>query len=277
MQPFELWASIRFVAGWFWRWDVISIGSVFMYGLGVSAMYGGDYVLAAAFYVFSILWVTIKTIAWESVERHENRAAVSILMVLVALVVLFGSLGWDEYRFAEVELILSASPAINVPNIMQKFLPLPPLEPTPKPRVKGTHPEQPIASPSPTQVAPSYGNLKARTITLAQNIKAFVQNRNDEMRKYADYPNLSTDEAKSWSNLANFLFRSEYLPKVISIHDELAGRDFRDSELEETLNRVNHQIELQSDPRWSQNASIYFTDIQKVGERLFLLGNQLPE
>jgi hypothetical protein len=49
MQRYELSASIRFVAGLFWRWDVIGIGAVLLYSLGVGAMYGGDYIIAAVF------------------------------------------------------------------------------------------------------------------------------------------------------------------------------------------------------------------------------------
>jgi hypothetical protein len=262
--------------GLFWRWDFIGAVTALMYSTGIAVMYGGDYKLAAAFYIISISWLTTKTITWETVSWQEKRSTIAALIAVIGLVILAISLGWDGYRFVEIELAPGTVATIDVPKIIQRLSPSPPSEP--KPRLKSS---QPIQPPPPqievTQIAPSYGNLRTRTLQLAEAIKIFVQSSYIEERKIPDFPNLTGEEAISWANHVNFIFKSQIIFDVNSIHDELATRGFKDFNLEETLDVINDRIKLQSNPAWDGHAPIAIQDIQRISDRLFVLGNLVPD
>ena len=50
-----------------WRWEVVAIGSTAVYGAGIAAMYGDDYIVAASLYFAGIAWLTSKILAWEEI------------------------------------------------------------------------------------------------------------------------------------------------------------------------------------------------------------------
>jgi acyl carrier protein len=92
----------RSALGWFWeklwRWEVVAIGSTAIYGAGIAAMYGDDYLVAVVLYVAGIGWLTAKTLGWEETRAHQKRGRISVLVLLVAFLAVAGSLFWIWHR-----------------------------------------------------------------------------------------------------------------------------------------------------------------------------------
>ena len=92
----------RSAFGWLgeklWRWEVITIGSTLIYGAGVAAMYGDDYLVAGVLFLASIGWLTAKTLAWEETKAQQQRGRISILVLVVALFALAASSYWILHR-----------------------------------------------------------------------------------------------------------------------------------------------------------------------------------
>jgi hypothetical protein len=94
--------AIQFVAKTLWRWDIVAICSPLLYGFGVGAMYGDDYVIAAGLYLVSIVWLTAKAIVWEEIKGHSKRRGISILILILACLLFMASLEWVKHRFTNV-------------------------------------------------------------------------------------------------------------------------------------------------------------------------------
>jgi hypothetical protein len=94
-----MWNAIIFVAGWFWRWEVVSTVAVavFIAG-GISAIYGDDFILATCLFFAAIVWITAKAVSWSEVREHKDRIWVSLVIVLLALVCFWGSMKWIQQR-----------------------------------------------------------------------------------------------------------------------------------------------------------------------------------
>jgi hypothetical protein len=94
-----MWDAIIFVAGWFWRWEVVSTGAVavFIAG-GISAIYGDDFILATCLFFAAIVWITAKAVSWSEVRGHKDRIWVSIVIVVLAVLCLWGSMKWIQQR-----------------------------------------------------------------------------------------------------------------------------------------------------------------------------------
>jgi len=78
-----MWNAIIFVAGWFWRWEVVSTVAVavFIAG-GISAIYGDDFILATCLFFAAIVWITAKAVSWSEVREHKDRIWVSLEPVI---------------------------------------------------------------------------------------------------------------------------------------------------------------------------------------------------
>lgn len=89
---------INFIASALWRWDVTGIGSTLLYGFGVGAMYGDDYIVAGMLYVAGTAWLTARILAWEETRTHPQRELVSGGILIVAMLALGGSGFWIRHR-----------------------------------------------------------------------------------------------------------------------------------------------------------------------------------
>src|SRR6266404_1611795 len=68
-----------------WQWDVTGTVAVLIFGTGVAAMYGGDYILANGLYLAAVLLAALKVIRWEEtgrLQRWPKYSAISGTLVL---------------------------------------------------------------------------------------------------------------------------------------------------------------------------------------------------
>jgi len=136
----------------------------------------------------------------------------------------------------------------------------------------------------PIEIAPSYGNLKQRTVDLAQAVAGLVQHRYDKQKTYLTIPSLSKDghltEAgwNEWAFSNDEEFRHFDLDKVKAIHEEFVELHIHDRQLEEILDRDDKNIKARQEvpqlPPEFGYISIF--DMQTIGERLMFLANELP-
>lgn len=89
---------IQFILAALWRWDVVGIGSTLLYGFGVGAMYGDDYIIAILFYFLGVVWLTAKFLVWEEIKLHPKRSGISIVIIILAVIILGLSLLWTRHR-----------------------------------------------------------------------------------------------------------------------------------------------------------------------------------
>ena len=101
----------RNALGWLWekiwRWEVVAVGSTSVYGAGIAAMYGDDYLVAGVLYFVAIGWLTAKILAWEETKVHGKRVRISVLVLLVAFLAVASSLFWMRHRKRSHESELS--------------------------------------------------------------------------------------------------------------------------------------------------------------------------
>ena len=90
--------AINFIARALWRWDVTAVGSTLIYGFGVGAMYGDDYIVAGMLYFAGTAWITARILAREETKTHPQRGLVSIGILMVATFILDGSGFWIRHR-----------------------------------------------------------------------------------------------------------------------------------------------------------------------------------
>lgn len=89
---------IRFVWHLLWSWPVVSVGSAVIYGFGVNAMYGDDFVVARASYFVALAWLAAKVLAWKEIRGQESRTAIRALVSAVAVAVFVLSLLLVRHR-----------------------------------------------------------------------------------------------------------------------------------------------------------------------------------
>lgn len=115
--PRERQSPERNALGWLWeklsRWEVVALGSTLVYSAGIAAMYGDDYLVAAALYIAGIGWVTAKTLGWEETRAHRRRGRVSALVLCVGILAIGGSLLWIGHRERSHEAELTRSAPLN--------------------------------------------------------------------------------------------------------------------------------------------------------------------
>jgi len=89
---------LRWIWEKLWRGEVVSGGSLLLYGLGAGAMYGNDYFIAAAFYFVALAWLTAKVVLWEETKRHEQRRVIRIMIIVLGIGFFGGSLLWIAHQ-----------------------------------------------------------------------------------------------------------------------------------------------------------------------------------
>jgi hypothetical protein len=86
-----LWAEVVFCLALFWKWPVLSAVSIFIGGVGVGAMYGGSYILAAGFYFVCVVLLTARFVAE---ARTQGRKGVGLAVIVVIGALVFWGLLW---------------------------------------------------------------------------------------------------------------------------------------------------------------------------------------
>jgi hypothetical protein len=89
-----------------WRWGVVAILAPALYCIGISAMYGDQYIVAACFYFAGISYVTAKILAWEETKSQPKgtRIGISAITLLISIGVLAVSLKWVQSRQVDVSV-----------------------------------------------------------------------------------------------------------------------------------------------------------------------------
>src|SRR6266508_4259281 len=77
-------AGLLRLRSYLWRWTAILLIATLVYGFGVSAMYGNQYVAACVLFFVAITVVTARAIA--ATKKQEQRAGVIVTVVVVAVV-----------------------------------------------------------------------------------------------------------------------------------------------------------------------------------------------
>lgn len=115
------------------------------------------------------------------------------------------------------------------------------------------------------EIAQSYGNLRQRTLNLADKLTRLVRHRFDQLNTwYKTAPGLSqngqtTQQGRlEWARSNDSEFRACCLAEVQSIHDEFANHDFKDERLEQILAGEKEDARLSKmNPAMSPQCSIY--------------------
>lgn len=131
--------------------------------------------------------------------------------------------------------------ALKIPRICPPKVPDFALEkskphaPAPIERVK---PPLPNSAQPFIQVAPSYGNLKPRTLELSRQLAEFVQHRYDQYQNAVIYPKPITRENHlKWLWSTDVEYRQYYADNVVSLRDEFSVLHLKDVQLENILQR----------------------------------------
>src|SRR6266508_4380654 len=97
----QLRAGLVWLHSYLWQWTAILLIATLVYGFGVSAMYGNQYVAACVLFFVAITVVTARAIA--ATKKQEQRAGVIVIVVVVAVVISALSLGWVLYTKFQVD------------------------------------------------------------------------------------------------------------------------------------------------------------------------------
>jgi hypothetical protein len=150
-----------------------------------------------------------------------------------------------------------------------------PSPPEPVRKIPSSKPNSRPKVNQPIQIAPSYGNLKERTLVLAQDIESFYQER--MKREERIDPARTVELHKIWVASNDTLFDSQYWESVVSVRNECAGFHQIRPELDRIIER--HQKELQrrrDNPQLPAFVtSIDISDIREIGVQLAALASQL--
>jgi hypothetical protein len=105
--------AVNWIRKKLWQWEVAGTGATTSCGIGVAAMYEGQFIVAACLYFLSVIWLTAKTITWEETKSHEQRKGISILILVMGMGFFAGSLLWIRERY-EHELEMLGQPTTGL-------------------------------------------------------------------------------------------------------------------------------------------------------------------
>jgi len=145
-------------------------------------------------------------------------------------------------------------------------------------------PAQTQPPPTTVEVATSYGNLKQRTVDLAELLAELVQYRYAWQKKYQTMSTFSKDGKitqagwNEWARSNDVNYRHFAADKVKGIHQEFADLHIHDPRLDEILDRDDQNLKEQQELPQMPPQMFYIDifDIQEIGERLMALANGLP-
>jgi hypothetical protein len=102
----ELWEGVLWVVSRTWGWGI----ALFLYGIGVNAMFGDQYIVASALYFAAILIAGIKVGA--EAKADGKKFGTLLIIVVAALVVFIASLWWVKHTHEMLARQPDATPAI---------------------------------------------------------------------------------------------------------------------------------------------------------------------
>jgi hypothetical protein len=92
----QLWAGLVHIVVRIWPWTPLSFFVAILVGIGVSAMYGDQYLIAATLFFFAISLIVAKAIT--EAKSHEKRMGVVFVILIAGVVSFYGSLKMIQYR-----------------------------------------------------------------------------------------------------------------------------------------------------------------------------------
>lgn len=70
----DLWKTVNWIFSKLWDWSVVAVGAPVIYGFGVNALFGDEYIVASILFFVAVLWVTAKSLVWEEIRGMKRNA-----------------------------------------------------------------------------------------------------------------------------------------------------------------------------------------------------------
>lgn len=186
------------------------------------------------------------------------------------MLILFALPCWGQSSTGNAQTSGPCSPAITGSNI-NVYLP--------NCQAKIVEKAPPTPPPTIIQVAPSYGNLRERTIAVSQQIQRLVQHRKEQFLNETVYPRpLTPERYQVWLQSNDNEYRSCCDESVKEIHDEFTTLHITDDYLNEMLKRDADDEQYRMLPQNNPLHKIGLLSIlkmQAIGEQLAVLANDL--
>lgn len=142
-------SSVQWIWKEFWTWKVVGPITGGLYGFGVNAMYGNDFIIAAALYFVATVIIASKIWSQKEVGEHPQRGGIRLVVILLSALVFVASLLWINHRKGFVALSKLQPPHEQIKPIRQ-----PPIVPPISPPVQTPEPSRPEIK-KPPHEAPS--------------------------------------------------------------------------------------------------------------------------
>ena len=293
----SIFGDIRKQAQQIWdasaRWDLQTL--VFVVGIGL--LFLGEYAFGAICFFLAGFGLISRIAHNQSTSRWNKLLKAAGVTVLFASSVYIindtrGSQPWSHleklagHRNAAIQTI---DQTIDAHAVLSQHLkpPEPPefaLVKTPRSEPKNPTPSNKPSEPAPSttiQTAPTYGNLKRRTIGLANEVMSDLYSNGWPLpRGVEPWPGIRpmpTDpkERNLWVHYRSGTFRWKSFKRVVEIRDEFAQLHIHDEDLDQFIEREqNCARDLGSNfPKWPD---IFPMEIEQVAKWLVGLANQLP-
>jgi hypothetical protein len=291
-------------AVWFWKWSATWPWYSGLLATGFSIIALNEYAIGVFLALLSAFGLVSKLLQWKDqrtfLAGHKTASKIvgSIGIVLGFIAFAFivnderGSKPWSHLQVPAEKFLASyllTDDALQVPALPKKFRPPigPPIEKTARTYANATPgAAHKIQLPSVIQVTPSYGNLKQRTLQLADRIDKNIKHRNDQLETFYKSPtsgyskdgNVTRQGYEEWMRSNDAEYRHCCLAEVQTIHDEFVSHDFRDTQLDQILNEEQEINEAFRGGAISpkQRIPIRIEEMKEVSESLRVLANQLP-
>jgi hypothetical protein len=98
----NFWKAIVWIFSKLCVWGVVAVGAPLVYGLGVGALFGDEYIIASVLFSTAVVWITAKALTWEEMRGHENRKLISGVLIVFGIVIVAISLLWVKHRSSSI-------------------------------------------------------------------------------------------------------------------------------------------------------------------------------
>ena len=122
----SFWDSTLYIAQAIWTWPAIGTVSVFLYGYGIDAMYGNDFITATLCYFVAVVFLTAKALTWKKISRRDDRRVAGTVIVVVAAAVLGFSLYMVHRRSVSAAAMEKSKPVQPPVSEQQRKEPISP-------------------------------------------------------------------------------------------------------------------------------------------------------
>jgi chorismate mutase len=92
-----------------WQWPVVGAIVLFVYGLGVAAMYGDQYTIANALYLVAVALLTVRALTWEETRQMKGRPLASVVIIIVSAALFWLSVDWTSSRALQAQKVHTPS------------------------------------------------------------------------------------------------------------------------------------------------------------------------